>query len=119
MYGAFVRQIRQSRNLSQRQLADVSGVSQPNISAIEHDRRLPSVDTLNRLLLACGYELAAAAGDKVIYAPLPKGEWFPDSDLPPSRPDDPPDEAPTVDRNTPMADRARIITAILDASARR
>lgn len=116
MFGDFARHVRESRGLSQSDLAAISGVSQPNISAIENNRRLPSADTLNRLLVASGYEMAAVAGDRAIYAPLPSVGWFPDEDLPPSLPDDPPDEERTVGPDTPMPDRVRIITAVLEAS---
>lgn len=88
-------------------------MSQPNISAIENDRREPSADTLNRLLVACGYELAAVAGARVVHAPLPRAGWFPDEDLPPRLADDPVDEASTVGLGTTPAERARILTAAL------
>lgn len=116
MYGSMVRRVRASRGLSQAELADISGISQPNISAIENDRRQPSADTLNRLVVACGYELAAVAGERAVFAPLPKAGWFPDEDLPPALPDDPAHEPPTVGPDTPMAERVRIITAVLEAS---
>ncbi len=70
MYGALLQRIRTERGLTQRELAEVSGVDQPNISAIENDRRVPTIDTYARLLLACGYELAASAGDRVELVPL-------------------------------------------------
>ncbi len=114
-----MRRVRESRSLSQQDLAEISGIGQPNISAIENDRRSPSADTLNRLVVACGYELAAVAGEHAIYCPLPHAGWFPDDDLPPHLPDDPPDEAPSVTSTTAMADRARIITAVLEAAAPR
>jgi transcriptional regulator with XRE-family HTH domain len=117
MDGAFLRRLRTSRGLSQPELAAVSGIDQPNISAIENGRRVPSVETLNRLVVACGYELAAVAGDRIVHLPLPRVGWFPDDDLPPPHPDDPPDEAPTVTADTPMADRVRAIAAVLDASS--
>lgn len=103
--------------MSQADLARISGIGQPNISAIENNRRLPSADTLNRLVVACGYELAAVAGDRAVYAPLPAGGWFPDEDLPPALPDDPIDEQPTVGPDTPLADRVRIVMAVLEASS--
>lgn len=115
MYGIFVRAVRESRSLSQRQLAGISGVRQSNISAIENSRRMPSADTLNRLLVACGYELVAAAGNRSIACPLPKVGWFPDEELPPSVPGDPPDERPVVNPHTAMAERVRVVTAVLDA----
>jgi transcriptional regulator with XRE-family HTH domain len=118
MFGVMVKQVRESRGMSQAELAEVSGVDQPNISAIENDRRSPSAETLNRLLVACGYELTAIAGERRVYAPLPAVGWFPDEDLPPALPDDPADEPPTVRPDTSMAERARIVTAVLDAVSR-
>ena len=115
VYGSFVRAVRLSRGMTQRQLAEVSGVLASNISAIEHDRRMPSADTLNRLLVACGYELAAAAGAKVIYCDLPRAGWFPDEDLPAPDPGDPPDEAPSLPPSASLEERVRHITAVLDA----
>ncbi|CAN5130078.1 hypothetical protein BH24ACT1_BH24ACT1_04530 [soil metagenome] len=116
MYGSFVRRVRESRGLSQRDLAEISGINQPNISAIENGRRSPSADTLNRLLVACGYELAAVAGERIIHCPLPHTGWFPDDDLPPRLRDDPPDEEPSITPSTLMADRVRTITAVLEAA---
>jgi hypothetical protein len=53
-----------------------------------------------------------------VHAPLPAVGWFPDEDLPPALPDDPADEPPTVLADTPVAERTRIITAVLDAVSR-
>lgn len=47
--GTSLRHRRQSAGLSQRQLALLSGVPQPNISAYESGRRAPATDTLDRL----------------------------------------------------------------------
>lgn len=115
VYGVFVRAAREARALTQRELAETSGISQPNISAIESGRRLPSADTLNRLLVACGFELTATAGARTIYCPLPRREWFPDDELPARLPDDPPDERPALDPDASMEDRVRAITAVLEA----
>jgi len=115
VYGEFVRGVRRSRRLSQRQLATISGVGQTNISAIENDRRIPSADTLNRLLVSCGYELAAVAGEHVITCPIPLGTWFPDEMVPPRLPGDPPDERPAVDPLSTIAERARVVAAMLDS----
>lgn len=49
---AAVRRARQRAGLSQRALARRSGISQPNIAAIESGRRVPSETTLSRLLAA-------------------------------------------------------------------
>lgn len=102
--------------MTQAELSEISGISQPNLSAFENDRRQPTIDTLARLLCACGYELAAVAGERVVYAPLPRAGWFPDDDLPPALSDDPPDEPPLVGPDTSIEDRVRMITAVLDAS---
>lgn len=119
MYGSFVRSLRLARGLSQADLAAVSGVPQPNISAIENDRRLPSADSLNRLAVACGFQLAAVAGERHIHCPLPEAGWFPDEGLPPRDPGDPPDEAPAVGPDSPIEERVRVITALLEASSDR
>lgn len=115
MYGTFVRSAREARSLTQRDLAEISGVRQSNISAIESGRRVPSAETLNRLLVACGFELTATAGGRTIYCPIPRGNWFPDDDLPTRSPEDPPDERPTIDPDASIDDRVRMITAVLDA----
>jgi transcriptional regulator with XRE-family HTH domain len=99
MYGSLVRKARLSRGLTQRQVAAISGVEQSNISAIEHDRRMPTVETLHRLLTACGYELTATAGRRVLAVTEP-----------PVRAD----EFPTVTGDTPMAVRVRVINDVLD-----
>lgn len=112
MYGSFVRVVRDSRRLTQGQLAEISGVRQANISAIENDRRTPSADTLNRLLVACGYELAAVAGPRVIGCPLPKAGWFPDDDSPGGLPGDPGDDPVALPEG---ASRAGLVTAVLEA----
>lgn len=117
MYGAFLRQVRESRGLSQSQLAEVSGIAQPNLSAYERDRRLPSADTLNTIVVACGYQLMAVAGSRAVPCPLPKVGWFGDEDDPPPLPGDPGDEAPTVTADTPLEDRLQIIDAVLDIAS--
>lgn len=117
MYGAFVRAVRRSRGMTQRELATISGVGQSNISAIENGRRLPSVDTLNRLLVACGFELAADAGDRMIHCGLPRAGWFPDEDLPERVAGDPVDQRPSLAPGAPPEERATVVTAVLDSAA--
>lgn len=99
--------------MTQTQVAATSGISQPNLSAYENDRRMPSLDVANRILLACGYELIAEAGSRQVAAPLPLTGQFPDEDLPPRLPDDPPEEEPVVTRATPMRERLDTIHAVL------
>jgi transcriptional regulator with XRE-family HTH domain len=55
--GELLRRIRLEKGLTQRQLADRAGTSQPVISAYEHDRRDPTFCTLHRLVAAAGAQL--------------------------------------------------------------
>lgn len=47
--GETLRRRRHAAALSQRRLAELSGIPQPNIAAYETGRRLPSPETVNRL----------------------------------------------------------------------
>ena len=116
MYGSFARAIREARGLTQGQLAAVTGIQATNISAIENDHRVPSADTLNRLVVACGFELAAVAGECAVFCPLPRAGWFPDEDLPPPAPGDPGDEAPALSPQASPDERAAAVLAVLDAT---
>jgi transcriptional regulator with XRE-family HTH domain len=51
---------RRSAGLTQRQLAEKSGVPQPTIARIETGKQMPRADTLDKLLKACGWELDMA-----------------------------------------------------------
>jgi transcriptional regulator with XRE-family HTH domain len=83
MYGRFLRQVRESRGLTQAEVAEIIGSSQPTVSAYEHDRKMPSADTLNKIVAGCGYLLTASAGTQVIICPTPQAGWFEDEGLPP------------------------------------
>jgi transcriptional regulator with XRE-family HTH domain len=74
-YGTFLRQVRTSRGLSQVQLARTVGIEQPNLSAYENDRQVPSMDMLNRILVGCGYLLEAVAGERRIVCLPPSADW--------------------------------------------
>ena len=120
MYGTVVRQAREQRGLTQVELADVSGIKQANISAIENDRRQPTAETLHRLLTACGFELVAMAGARSIPLPPPLDDGDPGglADLfSVNRSiDDPGVIAPAADPPTPTDQRSRVLRAVLDAS---
>lgn len=93
-------------------LAEVTGVEQANISAIETGRRQPSAETLHRLLEGCGFELVAVAGERAI----PVASSTVDGLFVPRDVDDPADAPSLIDRNTPIEQRARLLVAALDAS---
>jgi len=56
-----LRLARRRAGLSQRGLAQRAGVPQPAIARIESGRSSPRVDTLDRLLSACGMDLEIRA----------------------------------------------------------
>lgn len=53
---------RRRAGLSQTALAERCGTSQATISAYENGRKVPSVETLSRLLAACGSRLTIEPG---------------------------------------------------------
>jgi transcriptional regulator with XRE-family HTH domain len=115
MYGSFIRAVRGSRGLTQAQVAEIIGTSQPTFSAYEHDRKLPSADTLNKILVGCGYQLTATAGESVIGCPLPRAGWFADEDLPQRDATDLALARSSVIRRErpPVEERARILHRVL------
>lgn len=66
MLGHVIRSVRLRRQLTQADVAAISGIAQANLSAIERERRVPSVATLAQLLAACGAELLVQVGDATI-----------------------------------------------------
>jgi transcriptional regulator with XRE-family HTH domain len=82
MYGRFIRQCRTIRGISQVELARMVGTSQSNISACEHGRRIPTADTLNKIVVACGFVLVAEGSGSRVVCGLPRAGWFDDDDLP-------------------------------------
>ena len=55
--GTQLRRCRDRAGFSQQDLADAAGTSQPTVAAYESGRVTPNVDTLDRLLAACGYTI--------------------------------------------------------------
>lgn len=49
---------REERGLSQRELAEISGVKQPAIARLESMRSIPQIDTLFKVLSPLGYTLS-------------------------------------------------------------
>jgi len=120
MYGTVVRRAREERGLTQVELADISGVKQANISAIENNRRQPTTETLHLLLTSCGFELVAMAGARTIPLPPPLDDDDPDvlRDLLTVNQSagDPSELAPATDPRTTSDQRSRVLRAVLDAS---
>jgi transcriptional regulator with XRE-family HTH domain len=59
---ALLRASRLSARFSQVELAERAATSQPDVSAIESGKRVPTVDTLERLLQRTGHRLIAVPG---------------------------------------------------------
>jgi transcriptional regulator with XRE-family HTH domain len=55
------RQARKAAGLTMAELADLAGTSKPTVSRYENGLVDPGVETLNRLLQACGRELRAVS----------------------------------------------------------
>ena len=70
---ALLRSTRVRRGLSQAQLAQRAGTSQPVISAYEHGRRDPSTATLRRLVAAAGERLELRIAPEPPAIPPPDG----------------------------------------------
>lgn len=73
--GHALLQARRRAGFTQRELAVLSGVSQPAVARIERGREVPRVDTLDRLLRACGdaveaVPLAGAGVDRTVIRQL-------------------------------------------------
>ena len=52
--------VRVQAGLTQQELAERAGTSRPTLSAYEHGRKAPGVDTYERILAAAGYRFEAA-----------------------------------------------------------
>lgn len=92
-----IRTLRRRAGLSQRQLADLTGIAQPNISAYESGRLVPSAATLTRIEEATSVRPSALlermrdeiravaarhhAGDVRVFGSVATGTDTPSSDL--------------------------------------
>lgn len=55
---------REAKGLSQRDLAEISGVKQPAIARLESMRSTPQIDTLFKILSPLGYTLSIVPAEK-------------------------------------------------------
>lgn len=55
--GELVREARRRAALTQRELAERAGTSQPGIARLESGRTSPSLEEVQRLMRLCGFEL--------------------------------------------------------------
>ncbi len=55
---------REEKGLSQRDLAEISGVKQPAIARLESMRSTPQIDTLFKILSPLGYTLSIVPAEK-------------------------------------------------------
>ena len=113
MYGRFLKSIRESRGLTQHELATIVGIEQPNLSAYENDRRLPSIDVVNRIAVSCGYLLRVEGAPGEVVMPFPEGGWLPMEGLPDNDPTDPPQTQAARGRQISPEDRVEIVDQVL------
>tara|TARA_R100001086_G_C11814363_1_gene252432 strand:+ start:904 stop:1194 length:291 start_codon:yes stop_codon:yes gene_type:complete len=58
-WGNLIREIRKEKNISMKQLSELSGVAATTIGGVERKGHNTSVQVLEKLLFALGYELEA------------------------------------------------------------
>lgn len=58
--GELIREARRRAGLSQAELADRAGTTQPGIARWESGRTAPSLEDIERLIRLCGFELEVA-----------------------------------------------------------
>lgn len=77
--GGLMARLRRASGLSQGELARRAGTSRPTLSAYEHGRKSPSLDTVERLAAAAGQELALVPVIQFVSVVGPRGRtvWVP------------------------------------------
>jgi len=56
-FSALIKKIRKEKNLTQKQLSELSGINLSAITSIEYNNRIPDVDTVDKLINALGCEI--------------------------------------------------------------
>jgi transcriptional regulator with XRE-family HTH domain len=113
MYGYFLRRVRLAAGLTQGELSTITGIAQSHISAYETNVRVPTSETLNKLVSGSGFSLCAKFGDTVIHCPLPPAGWFDDEANPPRDEEDPPESGPPLSYDAPIEERHRRMAGVL------
>ena len=67
--GSLLRDARRRAELTQTELAELSGTSQATLSAYERGSKTPSADTLARVLAAAGVRLVAVPATRPVRIP--------------------------------------------------
>lgn len=69
--GPSIREARLNAGLTQAELAERSGTSQATLSAYEHGHKVPSAETLARVLAAAGVRLVTEPAPRPVRTPGP------------------------------------------------
>ncbi|MBU6214125.1 MAG: helix-turn-helix domain-containing protein [Actinomycetales bacterium] len=76
MSTTLLEQARREAGLTQAQLADLAGTSHPTVSAYERGRKIPRLDTVERLLAKTGHELAIVPARAYTWHKVGRGRPF-------------------------------------------
>jgi transcriptional regulator with XRE-family HTH domain len=68
-----IEEARIGAGLTQQEMADMGGTSRTTLSAYEHGRKSPNLDTAERLLAVAGYELTLQHRIKFSEVKMPRG----------------------------------------------
>src|SRR5680860_282435 len=66
-------QARRAAGLSQAALAEAAGTSRPTLSAYEHGRKSPTLDTASRIMAQAGFELSLSPKVEFVEAATDRG----------------------------------------------
>lgn len=70
MYGSFLRSVRRSNGPTQVESGGIAGLAQANMSAYEDDRWVPTLETVNQIVVEGAAWFAFSVGDQVVELPF-------------------------------------------------